>query len=234
MHRARSLARALFHSAARTYASILATTCCIRTALSSYDLDFVHPHKYDFAASIASCDVGLPRQSMQATSSIGLPQRRSSGATRISTARRLRSAARREHSCFLLVRGWGGNTRGAREKAGVRTGARARAQRQLSTREKKRSGGRAARAGGCEALEALLGLHSHWPPKTTDTSMTLSFLGRTVHSSSPRPPARGPQQRRRGSFGSAVLRGAGVRRRRRRRGRGGSVRSVCEPTNPHQ
>ncbi|KAJ7779299.1 hypothetical protein B0H14DRAFT_3507819 [Mycena olivaceomarginata] len=103
----------------RAYASILATTCCIRTALnSSSDLDLVHPHKYDVAASIASCDVGLPRQSMQTTSSIGLPQQRSSGATRVSTARRLRSAAHERvgSTRAFLVRGRGWEHTGSERK----------------------------------------------------------------------------------------------------------------------
>ncbi|KAJ7809268.1 hypothetical protein B0H14DRAFT_2867385, partial [Mycena olivaceomarginata] len=222
MHRARSLARALFHSAARTYASILATTCCIRTALSSYDLDFVHPHKYDFAASIASCDVGLPRQSMQATSSIHQHCEEAPFGQRVGSTR------------AFLVRGWGGNTRGAREKAGVRTGARARAQRQLSTREKAQRRPCSTSGWFAKPLEALLGLHSHWPPKTTDTSMTLSFLGRPYTAPRLDRPHGAAAEKEGLVWPAQFCESEGVRRRRRRRGRGGSVRSVCEPTNPAQ
>ncbi|KAJ7707857.1 hypothetical protein B0H14DRAFT_3525706 [Mycena olivaceomarginata] len=190
----------------RAYASILATTCCIRTALnSSYDLDLVHPPKYDFAASIASCDVGLPRQSMQATSSIGLPQQRSSGATRISSARRLRSAAHERvgSTRAFLVRGWGWEHTGSERKSRSENWSAGTSAAAAQHPRKSAAAAVQHERVVCEALEA----------RTSSPDSTLTGAPKTTDTSSPRPPARGPQQRGKGSFGSAVLRGGGARQR---------------------
>ncbi|KAJ7779294.1 hypothetical protein B0H14DRAFT_3507815 [Mycena olivaceomarginata] len=214
--------RALFHSAARTpqfsprlaasaRLSIPATTWtwCIPTNTTS---------QLAMLAATWDCHDKVCKQRPRSAAQLW-----GNSHTRISTARGLRSAAHERvgSTRAFLVRGWGWEHTGSERKS--RTGARARVQRQLSTRAK-------AQRRPCSTSGWFA---KHWrhdstltgAPKTTDTSTTLSFLGRP-HSSSPRPPARGPQ-RTRVSFGSAVLRGGGEVRQRTTQARTRWEREEC-------
>jgi hypothetical protein len=142
-HRARSLARALFHSAARTpqFSPRLAASARLSSPATTWTWCIPTNTTSQLAMLAATWDCHdkacKPRPRSASPSGAALGQLASAlqgGSVRQRTSA---SGALLLSSCG----GGGGNTRGAREKAGVRTGARARAQRQLSTRAKRSTSG---------------------------------------------------------------------------------------------